>query len=314
MARPSEERNMSDFKSVLISLSGAISLFVAGPRSEALAASVFGDPTELTLLDGFGGFHNLDGSGDSHNGGVARTQAQFDQENAVIQAHEAEVETLKQRMQALSDQISNILSGSGAVDTSVLSSLEQQRSDRQAQRDATNLDMLMQIRALLTPAQLADVARRHAQLSALHQQELALKAAPQRFLAADRNLDDLYGDDLGYQRGLALPAEERTEIGKAIIHHIAAINSLEDQQQAVRQQISDALNSAGMVTAAQISSLQQQESALKQQLSMVRLDMVVAARAPLTPDQLAKAAALHQQILALQAAKAEAIQSAKSGN
>src|SRR5580658_6922369 len=137
MARPSEERNMSDFKSVLISLSGAISLFVAGPRSEALAASVFGDPTELTLLDGFGGFHN---------GGVARTQAQFDQENAVIQAHEAEVETLKQRMQALSDQISNILSGSGAVDTSVLSSLEQQRSDLQAQRDATNLDMLMQIR------------------------------------------------------------------------------------------------------------------------------------------------------------------------
>src|SRR5580658_4579800 len=254
MARPSEERNMSDFKSVLISLSGAISLFVAGPRSEALAASVFGDPTELTLLDGFGGFHNLDGSGDSHNGGVARTQAQFDQENAVIQAHEAEVETLKQRMQALSDQISNILSGSGAVDTSVLSSLEQQRSDLQAQRDATNLDMLMQIRALLTPAQLADVARRHAQLSALH------------------------------------------------------------QQQAVRQQISDALNSAGMVTAAQISSLQQQQSALKQQLSMVRLDMVVAARAPLTPDQLAKAAALHQQILALQAAKAEAIQSAKSGN
>src|SRR5580658_1012121 len=304
MARPSEERNMSDFKSVLISVCSAIGLFVAVSQSDARAASEFGDPAELALLDGFGGFDS----------GETRTQAQFDQEHAVIQAHEAEVETLKQRMQALSDQISNILSGSGAVDTSVLSSLEQQRSDLQAQRDATNLDMLMQIRALLTPAQLADVARRHAQLSALHQQELALKAAPQRFLAADRNLDDLYGDDLGYQRGLALPDDERTEIGRAIIHHIAAITSLEDQQQAVRQQISDALNSAGMVTAAQISSLQQQESALKQQLSMVRLDMVVAARAPLTPDQLAKAAALHQQILALQAAKAEAIQSAKSGN
>src|SRR5580658_9411746 len=244
MARPSEERNMSDFKSVLISVCSAIGLFVAVSQSDARAASEFGDPAELALLDGFGGFDS----------GETRTQAQFDQEHAVIQAHEAEVETLKQRMQALSDQISNILSGSGAVDTSVLSSLEQQRSDLQAQRDATNLDMLMQIRALLTPAQLADVARRHAQLSALH------------------------------------------------------------QQQAVRQQISDALNSAGMVTAAQISSLQQQQSALKQQLSMVRLDMVVAARAPLTPDQLAKAAALHQQILALQAAKAEAIQSAKSGN
>jgi|GEM_PF-5313801 uncharacterized protein YdcH (DUF465 family) len=304
---------MSDFKSVLISLSGAISLFVAGPRSEALAASVFGDPTELTLLDGFGGFHNLDGSGDSHNGGVARTQAQFDQENAVIQAHEAEVETLKQRMQALSDQISNILSGSGAVDTSVLSSLEQQRSDLQAQRDATNLDMLMQIRALLTPAQLADVAQRHAQLSALHQQELALKAEPQ-FAKAELHFDDLYGDDLGYERGLSLPDEEVSQIHIAIGHHIAPINSLVRQQQAVRQQLSDALNSPGPLATAQISSLQQQESALKQQLSMVRLDMVVAARAPLTPDQLAKAAALHQQILALQAAKAEAIQSAKSGN
>src|SRR5580658_1011788 len=224
MARPSEERNMSDFKSVLISVCSAIGLFVAVSQSDARAASEFGDPAELALLDGFGGFDS----------GETRTQAQFDQEHAVIQAHEAEVETLKQRMQALSDQISNILSGSGAVDTSVLSSLEQQRSDLQAQRDATNLDMLMQIRALLTPAQLADVAQRHAQLSALHQQELALKAEPQ-FAKAELHFDDLYGDDLGYERGLSLPDEEVSQIHIAIGHHIAPINSLVRQQQAVRQ-------------------------------------------------------------------------------
>lgn len=295
---------MPYIRTVLISLCSAISLLAAGSQSEARAASEFGDPSELTLLDGFGGFHN----------GETRTHAQFDQENAIIQAHAAEVETIKPRMQALSDQISGLLSGSAAIDTQALFSLEQQRSDLQAQRDAVNLDMLIQIRALLTPAQLAEVARRHAQLSSLHRQELALQAAPSAFPAADRNVDDLYGDDLGYQRGLALPAEERTEIGRAIIHHVDAITSLKNQQQAIRQQISDALNSAGTVTAAQMFSLQEQSSGLRQQLSMLRLDMVLEARAPLTPDQLASAAALHQQIAALQAAKTAAIRNAKSGN
>jgi Spy/CpxP family protein refolding chaperone len=295
---------MPYIKTALISMCSAMAVFAACPLSDALAASEYGDSSELTLLDGFGGFHH----------GDTRTQAQFDQENAIVNAHMATVETIKQRMQSLSEQISDLLSGSGALDTSSALSLEQQRSDLQAQRDATNLDMLMQIRALLTPAQLADVAQRHAQLKILHQQEQALTKTESKVAMADLHPDDLYGDDLGYERGLSLPAEEVDQIRAPVGHQIAPIHSLQNQLQAIRQQISDVVNSAGTVTSAQISGLQEQESALKQQLSMTRLEMVIQARAPLTPDQLARAASLHNQIVALQAGKTVAINKANSGN
>jgi Spy/CpxP family protein refolding chaperone len=106
--------------------------------------------------------------------GVTLTDAQKTQIHQLLRAGFAQVRPLEQQRRALVGQISDQLASTAAVDAAQLTSLQQQAEQLRTQIDAQRLATALQIRALLTPDQLAQSAQVHQQLAALHAQMRSL--------------------------------------------------------------------------------------------------------------------------------------------
>ncbi len=106
--------------------------------------------------------------------GVTLTDAQQTRMHDIMHASWQQLKPQMQQLRTLREQIGSDLASTAAISTPQLVALQQQAQTLQNQLDQAKLATAMQVRALLTPDQLAQAATVHAQLAALHQQEHAV--------------------------------------------------------------------------------------------------------------------------------------------
>ncbi|HVJ54115.1 MAG TPA: periplasmic heavy metal sensor [Aliidongia sp.] len=113
--------------------------------------------------------------------GITLTDAQQTQIHEIVKASRTQMKPTAQQLRALHTQIREQLEGTGAINSGQLTTLQQQASALRDQIDAARLNTAIQIRAVLTPAQIAQAAQLHQQLTSLHEQERTLmeQAHPQ---------------------------------------------------------------------------------------------------------------------------------------
>jgi Spy/CpxP family protein refolding chaperone len=107
--------------------------------------------------------------------------------------------------------------------------------------------------------------------------------------------------ELGFLAGVALTDAQKTQVHQLLRANHMAVRPLEQQRHALLRQIGDQLASTAALDSAQLSGLQQQAEQLQAQIDAQRLATALQIRALLTPDQLAQAAQIHQQLAALRA-------------
>jgi uncharacterized membrane protein len=102
------------------------------------------------------------------------------QVNQILQSNRSQTAPLIQQLQAVHEQIANKLLAPGTISASDLAPLEEQAAQLDAQIQQQALDASVQIRALLTPDQVARMAQFHQKMSALQAQMKSLmnEAAP----------------------------------------------------------------------------------------------------------------------------------------
>jgi len=215
---------------------------------------------------------------------------QADRLKAVFRSHSDSVTPLKQQIDAIRAQITAQLVATGALDPSQFVALEQQMFDLRSQRDALDLAEAVEIRSTLTAAQLSQAAQRH-----LGRDEEATLRNPSQFPTSTYLPGDLFGDHLGYTRGLTLASDQLQQMTSIENADAEAFRSIQQQRRVVSRRISELLTGSNPVTLAQLAPLQQQASTLKNQIDTLRLTMTIQIRAVLTPVQLAQAATLRQQ-------------------
>lgn len=106
--------------------------------------------------------------------GVTLSDAQQTRMHDIMHASWQQLKPQMQQLRTLREQIGSDLASTAAISTPQLVALQQQAQTLQNQLDQAKLATAMQVRALLTPDQLAQAATVHAQLAALHQQEHAV--------------------------------------------------------------------------------------------------------------------------------------------
>jgi Spy/CpxP family protein refolding chaperone len=125
--------------------------------------------------------HHRHGGSQSQLGflaGVTLTDEQQAQLHQLLQASHAQIKPLEQQIHALRKQIFDQLASAAAVDGTQITALQQQAAQLREQVDEQRLATALQIRALLTPAQLAQAAQIHQQLASLHAQMKNLVGRP----------------------------------------------------------------------------------------------------------------------------------------
>lgn len=242
---------------------------------------------------------------------------QLHQMMEVFGAHMAEMASITEPLRAICGQISDQLAGNGPVDTAQLDALAEQAFPLRAQADMLDLTRQIDLRLVTTPAQIAEAYDLNQHTVALNARFNGVLSLP-RYTTSVYLPSDLFGDNLGYTRGLNLTEDQYSRMDNIRAGNAAALEAIQQRRHAVRQQIAEQMGGAGAVTVAGLVPLQQQESALKDQLDMLRLNMTIEIRALLTPEQLARAADLHQQLSTLHAqetaAERAAMDQARSTN
>lgn len=127
----------------------------------------------LAAPGGHGGHHGHRG-GFSFLEGVTLTADQKTQVHQIMQASWSTAKPLMQQLRADHKQIDDLLAGTGSVTSAQLTAIQTQADQLRTQLESQHLATALQVRALLTPAQLAQSAQTHAQLESLHQQERAV--------------------------------------------------------------------------------------------------------------------------------------------
>ena len=120
-----------------------------------------------------GGGHHRHGHQGSDLGflaGVSLTDQQKSQIHEILQANGQAIRPIEKQIHALHRQIMDQLASTGAVSAADLSALQQQASQLQDQVAQQRLEAALQIRGLLTQAQLAQAAQVHQQLAMLRSQ------------------------------------------------------------------------------------------------------------------------------------------------
>ena len=128
----------------------------------------------LAAPGGHGGGH-----GDHHGplgflAGVTLTPEQTTQIHQIMQASRSTAKPLVQQLRADRKQISDLLASSGTVTMAQLTPIQQQAAQMRQQLESQRLATALQVRALLTSAQLTQSTQAHQQLESLHQQERAV--------------------------------------------------------------------------------------------------------------------------------------------
>ena len=101
--------------------------------------------------------------------------------------------------------------------------------------------------------------------------------------------------------GANLTADQKTQVHQIMADHRSTFRDLFSQLRAAQEQMSGKLFSAEAVQESDLGSQIQQISALRNQLAQESLKVVLEIRGVLTPEQLAQAAQLKQQMDALRA-------------
>ncbi|HYM04195.1 MAG TPA: periplasmic heavy metal sensor [Stellaceae bacterium] len=114
--------------------------------------------------------HGHQGSDLGFLAGVSLTDAQKSQVHEILQASWQAIRPIEKQIHALHRQISDQLASTGAVNAADLAALQQQASQLQDQVAQQRLEAALQIRGLLTEAQLAQAAQVHQQLAMLRSQ------------------------------------------------------------------------------------------------------------------------------------------------
>jgi len=127
----------------------------------------------LAAPGGHGGHHGHRG-GFSFLEGVTLTPEQQIQVHQIFQTSWSTAKPLMQQLRADHKQIEDLLAGSGTVTQAQLTAIQTQADQLRSQLESQHLATALQVRALLSPAQLAQSAQTHAQLESLHQQERAV--------------------------------------------------------------------------------------------------------------------------------------------
>jgi len=96
-----------------------------------------------------------------------------------------------------------------------------------------------------------------------------------------------------------LTQAQQTKVHELLHSSFAQTQPLMKRLHVIHEQIADKLMSPGSVSASDIEPLQQQESQIQQQLDEQMLTTALQIRSLLTPEQLSKAAALHNQMKSL---------------
>jgi Spy/CpxP family protein refolding chaperone len=108
---------------------------------------------------------------------VSLTDAQKEQAHAIEKAAWASSKPIMEQLRSVHEQRATAMLSSGAVTAEALQPMVAQEESLRSQLDAIRLNTELQIRALLTPEQLAQAAATHAKLTALHEQEHAVVSA-----------------------------------------------------------------------------------------------------------------------------------------
>jgi Spy/CpxP family protein refolding chaperone len=144
-------------------------------RQTMMAAGVALAVSGVALAQPMGGeFHH--GGGMEFLHGLNLTDAQKAQLKEIHQAGWKQMKPIMTQMRSIHEQMVNRMLASGEVTAEALSPLVQQEETLRNQMDAIHLSQTLQMRALLTPEQLAQAASTHAKLETLHQQEHAVMA------------------------------------------------------------------------------------------------------------------------------------------
>lgn len=131
----------------------------------------------IAAPDGHGG-HRGHRGGFSFLEGVTLTADQKTQIHQIVQASWTTAKPLMQQLQADHKQMSDLLASTGSVTSAQLTTIQQQADQIRQQLESQHLATALQVRALLTSAQLAQSAQTHQQIESLHAQERAVfKAA-----------------------------------------------------------------------------------------------------------------------------------------
>jgi hypothetical protein len=104
------------------------------------------------------------------------TANQQNQVNQILQSNRAQTAPLIQQLQSIHEQIANKLLGAATVSASDLAPLEDQAAQLDAQIQQKALNASVQIRAILTPDQVARMAHFHQKMAALQAQMKSLMA------------------------------------------------------------------------------------------------------------------------------------------
>ncbi len=96
--------------------------------------------------------------------------------------------------------------------------------------------------------------------------------------------------------GLDLTDAQKTQVHQIFQNHRPQFRTLGSQMRTAQQELTDKLYGPDPVTPADLAPLSQQISQLRDQLSQERLKVAMEIRGVLTPDQLAKATQIRQQL------------------
>jgi periplasmic protein CpxP/Spy len=97
-------------------------------------------------------------------------------------------------------------------------------------------------------------------------------------------------------RSLGLSDAQKAQVRQIMASHRPKFQALYGQLRDARAQLADTLVAPGTVQAADLTPRAQQISQIREQLSQEALQVALEIRGVLTPDQLAKAAGLHQRL------------------
>jgi hypothetical protein len=231
--------------------------------------------------------------------------AQVQQLSALERAADVQLNAAMEQVMPISQAITDSLGGPGPVDRAELTRLQAELAPIFADVADEQLIYLLQIRALLTPAQLSAIAARFQPTRRGHGSEDPTSGAGSYAV---------FRDDLGSTRGQHLSDAQMAQLATLEAAAKAELAPIWQETDTDYVQLDSLLNSAGPVTFEQLEPLQQRLSALRMEHDAVGLDFAVKVLALLTPAQRAQAATLRAQVAALHAQEVALRNAAASGN
>lgn len=142
-----------------------ILLAAAAASSLAFTAPVIAQPM-------MGGGHHWEAMEILHS--LKLTDAQKQQVHKIMHESWQQSHQLFEQLRSVHEQIASQIFSTGSVTQDQFTPLLQQQAQLEQQLAAQHIQLALQIRAVLTPEQLAQASTLHSKLEALHQQEHAI--------------------------------------------------------------------------------------------------------------------------------------------